>query len=174
QKMKDSWGGDGELTFEKIKPDLKLEDDPIVATATKLKIPEKEAESLFRTHPHQDPLLTKHSVQVYGCTSCHYGEGRRTKGTGLNYLAGDMPPFDHAKRDHYWEIQMLDTSNHHVEASCFNCHQNDYEIPEADHFTKARKLVQHLGCTGCHPLGPLDPERKHGPSLTKVTGKIDP
>jgi mono/diheme cytochrome c family protein len=173
-KIKDSWGGADELDFEKVKPDLKLEEDPLVAAATKMKVPVKEAEALYRTHPHFTPLLTQHSPEVYGCTTCHYGQGRETKGEGLNYLAGEFAPFDHSKHNHYWEVQMLDTSNHQVEASCFNCHQQDYELKYAEHFTEARKLVQHLGCTGCHPLGALEPERKHGPSLAKVTGKIDP
>ena len=37
------------------------------------------------------------------------------------------------------EDTMHDTANHHVEASCFNCHKQDYEIAYADHFTKARQ-----------------------------------
>lgn len=173
-KIKDSWGSDPELDFEKVKGDLKLEEEPVLASAAKLKITPKDAEGLYRTHPDQTPLLTAHPPDVFGCTTCHYGEGRRTKGVGLNLLAGQTAPFDHARHDHYWEVQMLETSNHQVEASCFNCHRDDYELPYAEHATKGRKLVQHLGCTGCHPLGPLDPERKHGPALNKVGGKIDP
>lgn len=172
-KIKDSWGSGDEVTFAKVVPDLKLEEDPIVATAKHAKIPEKDAEALYRTHPHDRELLGKHPSQVYGCTTCHYGEGRRTKGVGLNYLGGVMAEFDHAKHDHYWEAQMLDVDNHHVESSCFNCHKNDYELKFADYLTRGRKIVQHLGCTGCHPLGTLDPERKHGPSMAKVGGKLD-
>lgn len=173
-EIKDSWGTDDVITFEKVKEKLKLEEDPLLVAAKRAKISEENAEQLYRTHPHDRALLSKHPPQVYGCTTCHYGQGRQTKGVGLNLLAGFTGEFDHGKHDHYWEHQILDTKSHRVEASCFNCHKNDYELPYADHLTKGRKIVQHLGCTGCHPLGVLDPERKHGPSLEKMSGKIEP
>ncbi len=172
-KIRDSWVEDTKLTFADIKADLKLEEDPVLVAAKKSKIDEAEANALYRTHPHDRDLMAKHPAQIYGCTTCHYGQGRQTKGVGLNYLTAYWGDFDHGRKDHYWISQMLDTKNNQVEASCFNCHKNDYELPFAENLTKGRKIVQHLGCTGCHPVGPLDPERKHGPSLAKVGGKMD-
>lgn len=173
-KIKDSWGSDEEITFEKLAPSLGLEQDPVLVAAAANKQPAEEANALYRTHPRFDALIGNHPSPVFGCTTCHYGQGRQTKGVGLNLLIGETAPFDHARRDHYWISQMLDTKNHQVEASCFNCHQREYDLPHADHLGDGRKLVEHIGCTGCHPIGVLDPERKHGPALTKVMSKADP
>lgn len=189
EEVRDSWYEDEKLTFEDVKDKLysvgapegsKDITEPVLATAKKLGVPEARADVLYRTHPDYWGLMTKHPVQQYGCTTCHYGQGRQTKGVALNYLAayvwdGDrhLAPFDHAKTDHYWIEQILDNERNHTEASCFNCHVNDYELDYAPNLTGARKLVQHIGCTGCHPIGPLDPERKHGPPLTNVKSKID-
>lgn len=197
EKIRDSWYEDEKLGYEDVKdmlltvgaPEAKEGEkaeggarvtEPVLATAAALKIPGQEAEQLYRTHPHFWGLMRKHPAQTFGCTTCHYGQGRQTKGTGLNYLAaylweGDkhLAPFDHAKSDHYWIQQILDNERNHTEASCFNCHKNDYELDFAPHLTEGRKLVQHLGCTGCHPLGTLDPERKFGPQLKTVGAKVD-
>lgn len=172
-KIKDSWGSDDEVTFDEIKGELKLEEDPVLAAAAKLGVDAKEAEYLFRTHPKEAELIRTHPPQVFGCTTCHYGQGRQTKGVGLNYLTGNTAPFDHARKDHYWQLQILENSKGHTESSCFNCHKQDYELPNADKLTEGRKLAQHLGCNGCHPMGVVDSERKHGPTLRKVAGKMD-
>ncbi len=185
----DSWYEDEKLGYKDVQAQLlaagnpegqEAVSEPVLATAKALGVESKAAEALFRTHPHAWQLLRKHPADRYGCTTCHYGQGRQTKGVGLNYLAAalwkgsqNLAPFDHAKSDHYWEAQLLDTERHHTESSCFNCHAKDYELEYAPHLTEGRKLVQHLGCTGCHPLGDLDPDRKHGPSLRKVASKID-
>jgi cytochrome c2 len=197
EKVRDSWYEDEKLDYEDVKdmlltvgaPEVKEGEkldqneritEPVLATAHQLKMDEDEAEQLYRTHPAWWGLMRKHPAQTYGCTTCHYGQGRQTKGTGLNYLAaylweGDkhLAPFDHARGDHYWIQQILDNKKHHTEASCFNCHKNDYELEFAPHLTEGRKLVQHLGCTGCHPMGVLDPERKFGPQLKTIGAKVD-
>lgn len=154
--------------------------DPVLATAASLGVEAEDADVLYRTHPHYWDLMTKHPDQIYGCTTCHYGQGRQTKGVALNFLAAylwrgekHLAPFTHARADHYWIEQILENKKNHTEASCFNCHTNDYNLDFAPNFTEARRLVQHVGCTGCHPLGPLDPERKHGPPLDRVTSKMD-
>lgn len=177
EEILDSWGEDDELTYADVKDKLGLDGDPVIskaqALAEELEVPLEDAEAVLRSHPHRDVLLKKHPGGIYGCTTCHYGQGRQTKGVALNLLKLDTAPFTHARRDHYWRSQILEVKNHQVEASCFNCHGSDYELEYAPNLTKARKLVTHLGCTGCHPLGPLDPERKHGPSLHKVGSKVN-
>ena len=174
-KVRDSFGDQKELGFADVKDQLHLESEPVLVSATKLDLKPEEADEIYRSHPDRTELLRIHPGNVFGCTTCHYGQGRQTKAVGLNYLTGNTAPkFDHAHHDHYWQSQMLDSKRHHTEASCFNCHKNDYEIAYAPNFSEARKLVQNLGCTGCHPLGPIDPVRKHGPSLSKVASKVDP
>lgn len=193
ESVRDSWYEEDEnVGFEEVKADL-LKSGPAIATpkdgpqepvltaGPTAAISPDDAEVLFRTHPHYWQLIRKHPTQKFGCTTCHYGQGRQTKGIGLNLVAAMMwewdrflAPFDHAKSDHYWIEQLLDNERGHTEASCFNCHKNDYELDYAPRLTEGRKLVQHLGCTGCHPLGPLDPERKAGPTLAKVASKIEP
>ncbi len=192
EEVRDSWFEEEKLTYEDVKEKLitvgspeakKMVTEPVLATAKKLKAETNEAEKLYRTHPNYWHLIRKHPVQTYGCTTCHYGQGRQTKGVGLNYLAAylwnrengkNLSPFDHATSDHYWVEQILDNKQNHTEASCFNCHADDYELEYAPNLTNARKTVQHLGCTGCHPLGKIDGERKHGPTLKKIATKADP
>ncbi len=173
EEVRDSWTEDEKLGFEDVKGKLGLETEPVLALAKELGLSEADAEALYRSHPNRTELFKFHPGGHFGCTTCHYGQGRQTKGIGLNLVKLDNAPFTHARRDHYWLSQILDTKKHHVEASCFNCHKGDYELEMAPHLTEARKLVQHLGCTGCHPLGVLDPERKHGPTLTKIGAKMD-
>lgn len=178
ESIVDSFGEDEELSFdsEEIQKKLKLDVEPVLVAAKTLGMDAKKAEQLFRTHPQRTELLRKHPGGKYGCTTCHYGQGRQTKPVGLNLLKGfgaTREDFDHAERDHYWLSQLLRNEDHHTEASCFNCHKTAYELDRAPHLTEARKFVQHLGCTGCHPLGTLDSERKHGPQLVNVGTKID-
>jgi cytochrome c2 len=193
EKVRDSWYDEEKLDYDDVKdmlltvgaPEVKEGEkkkitEPVLATAQRLSIKPSDAEPVFRTHPEYWDLMRKHPSQDYGCTTCHYGEGRSTKGVGLNYLSAilwkgkqNLSPFDHSRSDHYWEQQILENKKHHTEASCFNCHKQDYEIDHAPNFTRARKLVENIGCTGCHPLGPLDPQRKHGPSLTTVLTKAN-
>ncbi len=193
EEVRDSWYEDDKKGYDDVKDKLltvgapepkpgekKAITEPVLATAARLGIKPSEAEPVYRTHPNYWNLLRKHPPQVYGCTTCHYGQGRETKGTALNYLSAivwkgeaSLAPFDHSRSDHYWEQQLLDNKKHHTEASCFNCHQQNYEIPYAPNFTRARKLVENIGCTGCHPLGPLDPKRKHGPALASVASKAN-
>lgn len=194
EEVRDSWYDEEQLTYEDVKDRLltvgapepekegekKQITEPVLATAKKLGIKASDAEALYRTHPDYWHLIRKHPSGTYGCTTCHYGQGRQTKGVGLNYLAallwkGDehLAPFTHARADHYWTEQILENSKHHTEASCFNCHEKDYELDFAPNLTRARKLAQNIGCTGCHPLGSLDPDRKHGPTLKTVMNKAN-
>jgi len=184
ESIRDSFGEDEELNYDSVKAELLLDMEPVLDMGKKLGLEQYVAESLYRTHPNRTVLLRKHPGGTFGCTTCHYGQGRQTKGVALNLLKGDTAPFTHATRDHYWLSQILDPvrradgtkpeNKHFTEASCYNCHKSDYELEAAPHLTEARKLVQHLGCTGCHPLGTIDPERKHGPALQKVASKINP
>jgi cytochrome c2 len=196
EKVRDSWYEEEKLDYDDVKDELLTigasqpkegekppVTEPVLAVAARLDIPAAKAEPVYRTHPYYWDLIRQHPSQDYGCTTCHYGEGRGTKGVGLNYLAAAvwrgrdpedfLSPFTHATSDHYWEEQILDDSKHHTEASCFNCHMKDYELPFAPNFSRARKLVQNLGCTGCHPLGVLDADRKHGPTLATVLDKAN-
>jgi cytochrome c2 len=199
EKVRDSWYEDEKLDYDDVKEMLltvgapepkeslksspapqKQITEPVLATAQKLGLKASDAEDLYRTHPHYWHLIRKHPSQDFGCTTCHYGQGRETKGTALNYLSAvlwkgkeNLAPFNHSRTDHYWEQQILENKKNHTEASCFNCHKQNYELEYAPNFTRARKLVENIGCTGCHPLGPLDPKRKHGPSLTKVFNKAN-
>ncbi len=187
EEILDTFGEDEELTYADVKDRLPVADDPVMPVAKELMeelnaarsshhkraVTLEDAASIVRTHPHRDPLLRKHPGGIYGCTTCHYGQGRQTKGIGLNLLKADNAPFTHARRDHYWLSQILEVKNHQVESSCFNCHKYDYELEYAPNLNKARKLVTFLGCTGCHPLGTLDSDRKHGPTLKKVGSKMN-
>ncbi|HEV8268507.1 MAG TPA: cytochrome c, partial [Thermoanaerobaculia bacterium] len=61
-----------------------------------------------------------------------------------------------------------------VEAGCFRCHKNDAEHAKAPHLDQGRKLIENLGCWGCHKMKGFEELPKVGPSLLKVSTKTNP
>src|SRR2546425_473184 len=55
--------------------------DAIAALEEAAKTDPYDVKPVFRTHPHRWELLVKaHVPEVFGCTTCHGGEGAQTKG----------------------------------------------------------------------------------------------
>lgn len=64
----------------------------------------------FRSHPRRDWLIDAHSIEKFGCTVCHQGQGRATDdlahaGWVLEQRHGHERW--HFAGDHYWEDPML-------------------------------------------------------------------
>lgn len=103
----------------------------------------------FRTHSRE--ILEKHPVEVYGCTSCHGGQG----------FAVDMESA-HATDLKDWERPLLakDVSNTYrvsdwqapMQLNCNVCHRYDRETAGADYINEAKALVQQKGCRACHTI----------------------
>ncbi len=117
---------------------------------------------VFGPHPMPDLLLT-HSVENFGCTSCHEGQ------------ANTVDDVEHAHGiQAHWERPML--TGKFVEASCRKCHGGRYTYPEMKTISEGRKLFVDLGCYGCHeaPDIPDWKEFKVGPSLVNISKKVTP
>ncbi len=90
---------------------------------------------------HSGNYLKDHSINKFGCTICHNGQGRATN---LKEAHG-------AGRDTHWDYPILPLK--YVQSTCALCHdvemlkQNGGEIVAA-----GEKLFREKGCKGCHKL----------------------
>ena len=89
----------------------------------------------YRLHP-----LTPHTpdeLQRFGCVSCHRGQGRATS---IADAHGEAPD---------WTSPLLPLR--YTEAACGTCHLGRV-VPEASLLSAGRRLIDEVGCLGCHKL----------------------
>ena len=98
----------------------------------------------FTGHSDRE-LLEIHKPDRFGCSSCHWGNGRATtselKGHGLNK---------------FWLWPMFEKEN--VEAGCQQCHAKDRVTQGSDTLNLGRDLFYQRGCVGCHRYEGFDRE----------------
>jgi cytochrome c551/c552 len=103
-----------------------------------------ELSRAFVSHPSKE-LLTIHNPDRFGCSSCHWGNGRATtsveKGHGQNPL---------------WLYPMFGKEN--MQAGCQQCHSGDRVTQGANTLNLGRDLFQQRGCVGCHRYEGFDKE----------------
>ncbi len=120
--------------------DLRPED---LAPAGPGKKPDNLARA-FVSHPDKE-LLQIHAPDRFGCSSCHWGNGRATtsdiKGHG---------------RHKFWLWPMFEKEN--TEAGCQQCHAKDRVTQGADTLNLGRDLFYQRGCMGCHRYEGFDRE----------------
>ncbi|MBI2067820.1 MAG: c-type cytochrome [Deltaproteobacteria bacterium] len=121
----------------------------------------------FKTHPHRTEIFASHPVEKFGCTTCHGGQGRATQIKGKPLEEHD---FVHGI-DKHWERPLLRGDS--MQASCFKCHQDQWNLPFADVALKGKKLFWNLGCTGCHNVQGFEAAPRVGPSLQKIGSKVN-
>lgn len=117
----------------------------------------------FRTHPRREVLLADnaHPPEKLGCTPCHDGQG-----VAVNSVAqahGEV---------HYWEYPLLRGDK--VQSSCTSCHLDVQKFESAPLLTKGQILFEQVGCTGCHLVQGYENIPKIGPSLRKISAKVNP
>jgi mono/diheme cytochrome c family protein len=104
-------------------------DNPLMADT---KVPFKQHSSIY---------LEKHPVNKFGCTVCHYGQGRATTKKEA-----------HGKgRDTHWDYPIIPFQ--YIQSSCAQCH--DYKFLEkhgGEMVVKGERLFREKGCKGCHKL----------------------
>lgn len=98
----------------------------------------------FVSHPNKE-LLQIHNPDKFGCSGCHWGNGRATtnveKAHGLNK---------------FWLFPMHRTEN--AQAGCQQCHSNDRVIQGAETLNLGKDLFYERGCVGCHRSASFDRE----------------
>lgn len=109
--------------------------------------PGKKPDSLARafvSHPNRE-LLQIHAPERFGCSGCHWGNGRATtsdiKGHG---------------RHKYWLWPLFEKEN--MEAGCQQCHAKDRVTQGANTLNRGRDLFYERGCVGCHRYEGFDRE----------------
>jgi cytochrome c551/c552 len=109
--------------------------------------PGKKPDSLARafvSHPNRE-LLQIHTPERFGCSGCHWGNGRATtsdiKGHG---------------RHKYWLWPLFEKEN--MEAGCQQCHAKDRVTQGANTLNRGRDLFYERGCVGCHRYEGFDRE----------------
>ena len=104
-------------------------DDPLMKDA---KVPHKL---------HSGDYLKKHPVSKFGCTLCHYGQGRATNKKDA-----------HGKgRDTHWDYPLIPFK--YIQSSCAKCH--DYLFLKdngGEMVVEGERLFREKGCRGCHKL----------------------
>ncbi len=98
----------------------------------------------FVSHPNKE-VLQIHTPDRFGCSSCHWGNGRATtsdvKGHG---------------RHKFWLWPMFEKEN--TEAGCQQCHAKDRVTQGAETLNLGRDLFSQRGCVGCHRYEGFDRE----------------
>ncbi|MFL6334729.1 MAG: c-type cytochrome, partial [Pyrinomonadaceae bacterium] len=98
----------------------------------------------FVSHPDNE-LLRIHDPEKFGCSSCHWGNGRATtsveKGHGEN---------------RFWIHPLFKKEN--AEAGCNQCHSADRVLQGANVLNQGKDLFYQRGCVGCHRYEGFDRE----------------
>jgi cytochrome c551/c552 len=109
--------------------------------------PGKKPDNLARafvSHPAKE-ILQIHNPEKFGCSSCHWGNGRAT--------TGEIKAHGQNK---FWLWPMFDKEN--TEAGCQQCHAGDRVTQGADTLNLGRDLFAQRGCMGCHRYEGFDRE----------------
>ncbi|MFY9551455.1 MAG: c-type cytochrome, partial [Thermoanaerobaculia bacterium] len=136
--------------------------------------------TVFRTHPNIHRMVgseSMHPANSFGCTPCHGGRDRATS----FWSAGHSPETDVEKaawtRKYDWEFDRFNETPvlplKYAEAGCYRCHASETNFPEAPRLDAGIRMVESLGCWGCHRIEGLESQGlpKVGPSLEKVAAK---
>ena len=123
--------------------------------------PGGEPDSLARafiSHPDRE-ILRIHDPQKFGCSSCHWGNGRAT--TNLTKGHG---------RHRFWLWPMFEKEN--TEAGCQQCHAHDRVTQGAEVLNLGRDLFAERGCMGCHRYEGFDRETDALASTRQMIGQL--
>ncbi len=120
-------------------------------------------EQPYALHPRKDVYLDNHPPERFGCALCHEGQARAT--TSPKKAHGEVE---------YWLEPMH--KGKVAQSSCVKCHDRGEELVGGEEIWKAIKLVEELGCYGCHPIEGFDKDKNSmiGPDLVEISSKVNP
>gem|GEM_PF-73654 len=139
----------------------------------------------FRTHPKLALMVgadSPHPASKVGCTVCHAGVPQ-----SVDFIKTAHTPQNLAQEEE-WKANYNYFRDHHIktpmiplpltEGKCIQCHANNVELEGAETFNAGMRLIERNGCYNCHKFKGhferLAEEKKSGPSLTKLSAKLDP
>ena len=132
----------------------------------------------YAAHPRLDLFVdsnSPHSMEKFGCTICHAGQGSATNFTLASHTPNDAAQEADWKKDHdwesihHWDFPML--SKRFVESTCVKCHHQMTDLirqgakEEAPKLLRGYNLVKENGCFGCHEISGMKAGRPIGPDL---------
>ena len=133
-----------------------------------------------RTHPNLELLVaveSKHPMKVFGCTSCHGGEGHRVNDFNA---AAHTPQNEEQKKQ--WMAKYDWHEPHKIpepmyklqytEGQCLKCHQGVEYVPMAKKLNEGIQNMEKYGCYACHKIEGWEHKRMPGPSLEKIAAKV--
>ena len=135
----------------------------------------------YSTHPRLDLFVSDsspHSMQTFGCTICHQGQGSATSFKWASH-SPNTPKQSHVWHDeygwfnnHHWIFPML--PERFEESSCLKCHHEVVDLEPSERFPEppapkvvaGYHLIRQYGCYGCHEIkGWSGPDQRVGPDL---------
>lgn len=134
--------------------------------------------SQYATHPRLDLFVdanSPHSMEKFGCTICHAGQGSATSFNLASHTPDGTPQEERWKKEHhyhashYWDYPML--PKRFVESSCLKCHHQVTDLvrqggkEEAPKLLRGYNLVREMGCFGCHEIQGVKSGRAVGPDM---------
>ncbi|MBF0518614.1 MAG: c-type cytochrome [Nitrospirae bacterium] len=99
------------------------------------------AKAALPLRQHSGDYLKNHPADRFGCTVCHFGQGRATNKVAAHGLGHET----------HWDNPILPVE--YVQSSCAQCH--DMEMLKdkgGEMVVKGKKLFLERGCKGCHKL----------------------
>lgn len=138
----------------------------------------KNAPQPLTAHPNLELFMGKnspHSLEEFGCTTCHSGRGRATDFISAAHTPSDSEEARQWKKKYgwaplsHWDKPML--SSNIVQAGCFKCHENQTVIKGAEKLNLGMNLIEKSGCYNCHEIKKYKDWPKSGPNLDFIASK---
>lgn len=135
----------------------------------------------YTSHPRLDLFvgsLSPHNYTIFGCTSCHEGQGGGTDFEFVSHTPNTPAQGRKWAQEHgwfnnvHWIFPMFPAR--FAESACLKCHHEVYELHPSEKFPKdpapklvlGHNLISDYGCFGCHEINGYDgPDRRVGPDM---------